>query len=87
MKLISQLLQVREKLVFIDWEQVLVSTLGTAVVETTHIWLPVNQISTPISSTLWTSGWWLRVVVVAVCVWLAVGVTVAMARIVAPTVV
>ena len=83
MKLISQLLQVREKLVFIDWEQVLVSTLGTAVVETTHIWLPVNQISTPISPTQWTSGWWLR----AVCVRLAVGVTVAMARIGAPTVV
>ena len=87
MQQLSQLLQVRKKLVFIDGEQMLVSALRTAVVKTTNVWLPVDWIRTPISSTLWTMSWWLRVVMVAVCVWLAIGVTMAMARIGTPTVV
>ena len=83
MQQLRQLLQVRKELVFIDWEQVFVSALRTAVVKVTHVWLPVDWIRTPISSTLWTMSWWLRVVtVVAIRV-----TTVAMARIGTSTVV
>ena len=64
-----------------DREQVLVSAVWTTVVKTTHVWLPVDWLSTPISSTHWKVSWWLRVVMAAVCVRLAVGVTVAMASI------
>ena len=64
----------------LDREKVLVPTLRTAVVEITHVWLPVDWINTPISSTLWAMNLWLRVVVVTVCVRLEMG-SIALARI------